>query len=109
MKMEEKKTVGKSGLPIVISGVELTEKDLHCLARHLDEFVDRCWHELKEVPNACVNCWFVKQCEHPESHVVSPWESIGKLNIITGIFGNCKTREELIAAGLHRSFPTGLL
>ena len=100
--MEEKKMVEKSGLPVVINGVELTEKDLHCLARHLDEFVDRCWFEMKEAPDACLNCWFREQCAHPESHVVDQWEAIGKLNRLTGIFGNCKTRDELIAAGLYR-------
>ncbi len=88
--MEEKKTVEKSGLPIMINGVELTEKDLHCLAQHLKEFIDHCWFEIKEVPDACSNCRFVNQCEHPESHVVNQWEAIGKLNRLTGIFETVK-------------------
>ena len=33
--MEENKMVEKSGLPVVINGVELTEKDLRCIAMHL--------------------------------------------------------------------------
>ena len=32
-------TVDKSGLPVAAGGVELTEKDLHCVACRLQEFV----------------------------------------------------------------------
>ena len=35
--MEENKMVGKSGLSIVINGVELTEENFQCIARRLQE------------------------------------------------------------------------
>ena len=83
--MEEKKTVEKSGLPIVINGVELTEKDLHCVARHLAEMVDRKWHHKKGVKDACQVCRFYEQCRDEKTGTLDPWEAFEKMAKITGV------------------------
>lgn len=83
------KTVDKSGLPVVIGGVELTEKDLHCVAQHLSEFVRRGWHEREDTPPACTACKFLTQCSRTTKRSpngeVDPWEAFNKLSKATGV------------------------
>lgn len=87
--MEEKKTVEKSGLPIVINGVELTEKDLHCVMQHLVEFVRREWKHQENVADACAACKVRSQCSRPSKRFpngeLDPWEAFEKFSEATGV------------------------
>ena len=95
--MEENKTVEKSGLPVVINGVVLTEKDLHCVMQHLSEFVRREWHHQEDVPGACAACKFLSQCSRPTKRFpngeVDPWAAFRQLSEATGVhlchWNNC--------------------
>ena len=91
--MEEKKTVEKTGLPIMLNGVELTEKDLHCLAQHLAEMVNRKWHHKKNTKDACQACRFCAQCLDEGNLVLNPWAAFEKLAMVSGVrlcrFSHC--------------------
>ena len=75
--------VDKSGLPVVIGGVELTEKDLHCAAHHIEELIRRHWRNEEDGPDACELCPLVNECLG-ESRVTDPWETFYKLFELTG-------------------------
>ena len=77
--------VDKSGLPVAAGRVELTEKDLHCVAQHLAELVNREWHHEEGVEDACQVCRFNSQCMDEETRVLDPWEAFDKLAKITGV------------------------
>ena len=85
--MEEKKTVEKSGLPIVINGVELTEKDFQCIAMHL-RFCMKiiCSDDLEKIktPFPCQFC----ADEEPVT-ALCPYHDLpavlGKLDAVTGL------------------------
>lgn len=77
--------VDKLGLPVAAGGVELTEKDLHCITQHLAEFVDREWHHKEGVKDACQVCRFSKQCMDEEIRILDPWEAFDKLAKATGV------------------------
>ena len=79
--MEEKKTVEKSGLPIVINGVELTEKDFQCITRRMQEFIRiTCMHEDSDL--LFENC---ETCPHKDGCIPGLYESAQKLSTITGV------------------------
>ena len=82
--MEEKKTVEKSDLPIVINGVELTEKDLHCLARHIRELVMLHWNQETNDAESCAGCSAISQCAN-DHRIVDQWGTIDKLAKLTGV------------------------
>lgn len=78
--------VDKSSLPVVINGVELTEKDFRCIAMHLRFFVNS---ELREEdsPFPCQMCYDTfsedKCCPAPNYDFQ---QALGKLDKITGVF-----------------------
>ena len=85
--MEEKKLVEKSGLSIVINGVELTEKDFQCVAMHLRFCLHIiCSADLKkiETPFPCQFC----ADEEPKTELC-PYHDLpavlGKFEAITGL------------------------
>ena len=87
MKMEEKKTVEKTGLPILINGVELTGKDLQCIAIHLRFCMSIiCSDDLKKIETS-FPCQFCAD-EEPAT-VFCPYYDLpavlGKLEAITGL------------------------
>ena len=76
-------TVDKSGLPVAAGGVELTEKDLHCAAHHIEELIRRHWRNEEDGPDACELCPLVNECLD-ENRTTHPWETFKKLFKITG-------------------------
>lgn len=83
----EKKDQEKA--PVMIGGSELTEKDLHCIAQHLKEFIQRDWREKSDIPCACEECQYFNNCSRPsnyiEGSVTNPWESFKKLFTGAGV------------------------
>jgi len=80
--MEDTKMVEKSDLPILINGVELTEKDLQCITRRMQELIRiRCFRESEEVLfKNCETCPYNDGCHH------GLYDSIQKMAAITGVF-----------------------
>ena len=85
--MEEKKMVEKSGLPIVINGVELTEKDLQCIAMHLKFCISIiCSDDFKKIETS-FPCQFCAD-EEPATTLCPYYDMLavaGKLDAITGL------------------------
>ena len=79
--MEENKMVEKSGLPVVINGVELTEKDLHCVASRLQELwrVQFMREDRSILFSNCETCSCAGKCDVGISDVFR------KLSQITGV------------------------
>lgn len=75
-------TVDKSGLPVAAGGVELTEKDLRCIAMHLKHFFNT---ELfpKDCPFPCAMCWETfkgkDDCQTPDYHFYQVFSKIEKI------------------------------
>ena len=82
--MEEKKLVEKTGLPIVINGVKLTEKDLLCLARHIRELVMMNWNQEANDAESCGGCPLISQCAN-DNRIVDQWGTFDKLAKLTGV------------------------
>jgi hypothetical protein len=59
----------------------LTEKDLYCIARHIQEYVKTVMHGEDDFPNACVNC--PHRYDTPVIHC--HWDAFGKLSDLTGV------------------------
>lgn len=61
---------------------ELSEKDLYCIAKHIQEFVRTVFHKEKDPEVACYDCRFNKECAKNEC---THYDSFGRLSDITGV------------------------
>lgn len=57
----------------------ITKKQLHCIARHIQEYVKREMHGESDFPNACTNCpqW--------QSRINCHWDAFIALSEATGV------------------------
>ena len=74
--------VDKSGLPVAAGGVELTEKDLRCIAMHMKHFFyNEIWKEDRPFP--CAMCWETfkdkEDCKGPDYHFYETFSKIEKI------------------------------
>lgn len=63
---------------------ELSGLDLHCIARHIREYVERVMKEDAQALNACDGCGYLYQCTGVPN-ALDPWPSFGKLSKLTGV------------------------
>jgi len=63
---------------------ELTEKDLHCIAQHMQEYVKKVMHRESKFPCACTNCTFISDCGKTPVLRYN-WDTFLKLSKITGV------------------------
>jgi hypothetical protein len=57
----------------------LSDKDLHCIARHIQTLVKLYWHKESMPQKDCQLCAYSNNCG------VDPWDSFIKLSEITGV------------------------
>ncbi|MFQ4188151.1 hypothetical protein C3O92_16330 [Clostridioides difficile] len=62
--------------------VELTEKELHCIARHLqNEVMEMVFRGNREAPISCEVCDYLQECEDYFTHI----DTFIKLSEMTGV------------------------
>ncbi|ENY8737977.1 TPA: hypothetical protein ACG3IZ_003561 [Clostridioides difficile] len=62
--------------------LELTEKDLHCIARHLqNEVLEIAFRGNREAPTSCEVCDYLQECKDYFTHI----DTFSKLSKITGV------------------------
>jgi len=70
--MENKKTV-------------LTEKDLYCIAKHIQtEVVERGFKEKNNIEDSCTKCKYINEC-YKNGKGIAHWDTFLKLGEITGV------------------------
>lgn len=62
--------------------VELTERDLHCIARHLqNEVLEIAFRGNREAPTSCEVCDYFEECKDYFTHI----DTFIKLSEMTGV------------------------
>lgn len=65
----------------------LTERDLYCIARHVQQHVEETKYDrVADASGACVECKFMLSgtCKS-NPHLADPWPTYGRLRELTGV------------------------